>query len=54
MRDVSGIWGLDPQFLGQRSTKPPLLGPQCPGLMAGYTQDLGIGAYVRFHMDGIG
>ena len=25
MRDVSGIWGLDPQFLGQRGAKPARL-----------------------------
>ena len=36
-------------------TKRALLQPQCPGLMAGYIrQDIGIGAEVRFHMDGIG
>ena len=50
MRDVSRIWGLDPQFLGQRSAKPGLLrsDSQC-GI-----SDSGIGVYVRVRGKGMG
>ena len=50
MRDVSRIWGLDPQFLGQRSAKPGLLrsDSQC-GI-----SDSGIGVYVRVQGKGMG
>ena len=49
MRDVSRIWGLDPQFLGQRSAKPGLLrsDSQC-GI-----SDSGIGVYVRVRGKGM-
>ena len=50
MRDVSRIWGLDPQFLGQRSAKPGLLrsDSQC-GI-----SDSGFGVYVRVQGKGMG
>ena len=50
MRDVSRIWGLDPQFLGQRRAKPGLLrsDSQC-GI-----SDSGIGVYVRIRGKGMG